>query len=401
MSVLKINMLGEFSLTYNENVLNEQSKRSKKMWTLLQYFIAFHDREISQTELINLLWPKGESENPNSALKTQLHRLRMMLSELQLPEGQEIIVNSMGTYAFNNALDAYIDFNEFETLFKKSSVPNISDKEKLQYYLRAIEIYKGDFLHKSSSKSWIAPINAYYHSLYLRMVKRAVEILYTFKKYADVIDICRKAITIDSFDENVHYYLIRALVDSGDRQGAKAHYMYVMDLYYNQQGMNPSQELISLYEETVRTNKDYVMDISRIKSELNEKEAAAGAFYCEYEFFKHVYQLEVRDAERNDKQIHICLITVTDKDENVPNPKALNKTMEKLISSIRFSLRSSDVFARYSASQFIVMLPMTSNEISEMVMQRISKRFKRDNPKSQAMIMYKYEPVVVESKNKE
>lgn len=394
-------MLGEFSLTYNDRVLNEQSKRSKKMWTLLQYFIAFHDREISQAELINLLWTKGESENPTSALKTQLHRLRIMLSELGMPDGDDIIVNSMGTYAFNNALDTYIDFNEFENLFKKSSVPNISDKERLAYYRQALEIYKGDFLHKSSGDSWIAPMNAYYHSLYLRMVKRSVEILYNFKKYAEVIDICRKAILIDQFDENIHYYLIRALVDSGDRQGAKAHYMYVMDLFYNQQGMNPSQEIISLYEETVKTNKDYVLDISKIKSELNEKEVSAGAFYCEYEFFKHVYQLEVRDAERNDKQIHLCLITVTDKEENIPNPKALNKTMEKLVNSIKYSLRSSDVFARYSASQFIVMLPMTSNEISEMVMQRISKRFKRDNPKSQSMIMYKYEPVNVTRKNNE
>ena len=69
-------MLGEFSVTYGENRITEQSKRSKKMWTLLQFLIANHNRDISQSELINLLWGEKSSENPVGALKTSLHRLR-------------------------------------------------------------------------------------------------------------------------------------------------------------------------------------------------------------------------------------------------------------------------------------------------------------------------------------
>ena len=52
MDKLKITMLGEFSISYGENVITEQSKRSKKMWTLLQFLVAKHNREISQKELI-------------------------------------------------------------------------------------------------------------------------------------------------------------------------------------------------------------------------------------------------------------------------------------------------------------------------------------------------------------
>ena len=46
MEKLKITMLGEFSMSYGENTITEQRKRSKKMWTLLQFMIANHNREI-------------------------------------------------------------------------------------------------------------------------------------------------------------------------------------------------------------------------------------------------------------------------------------------------------------------------------------------------------------------
>ena len=34
-NILRINMLGEFSLTYNDNVVDDNGSRSKKLWMLL------------------------------------------------------------------------------------------------------------------------------------------------------------------------------------------------------------------------------------------------------------------------------------------------------------------------------------------------------------------------------
>ena len=164
MEQLRINMLGDFSISYGDNVITEQSKRSRKMWTLLQFMIAKHNRDISQSELISLLWGDKESDNPVGALKTSLHRLRACLDSLGLPEGVEIIVNSMGTYSLNNRLDCYIDFDEFDALYKKSLLAQ-SEKDKSTLYLEAIDLYKGDFLNRSRNVSWVTPITNYYHSL--------------------------------------------------------------------------------------------------------------------------------------------------------------------------------------------------------------------------------------------
>ncbi len=392
MEKLIITMLGEFSITYGDKKITEQSKRSKKMWTLLQFLVANHNRDISQSELINLLWGEKTSENPVGALKTSLHRLRSCLSELELPEGKDIIVNAMGTYAFNNRLDYDIDFDRFEELYKKSLLAQ-SEKEKTSLSLAALELYKGDFLHKSKDDSWVKPIHAYYHSIYLRIVHDTIKTLYSHKYYADLIEICRKALAIEELDDFIHYYYVKALYETGDKKSAKEHYSYVMDLFYNKHGVNPSPDFIALYEQTVKDDQSYSADFGILKGQLDDVRQESGAFFCEFPFFRHVYQLEVRDASRSGRPTHLCLMTAVSKTQEELEPKLLNRVITKLSLSIKGSLRVRDVYSRYSASQFVLLLTNTTRDQAEMVLNRILKRFKRDNPKLNCTILYRFDKV--------
>ena len=62
--------------------------------------------------------------------------------------------------------------------------------------------------------------------------------------------------------------------------------------------------------------------------------------------------------------------------------------MDKLIDCITFSLRSSDVFTRVSLSQYAVLIASATEENINMIMKRITKRFRRDNPRITAKITY-------------
>lgn len=385
-------MLGEFSMSYGENVITEQSKRSRKMWTLLQFMIANHSREISQNELISLMWGDKESDNPVGALKTSLHRLRACLSALGLPDGSDIIVSSMGTYSLNSRLECEIDFDEFENLYKKSVIAQ-SEKEKTTIYLEAINLYKGDFLSKSKNESWVTPINAYYHSLYLRIVHDTIDILYKHKYYDELINICRRSFEIEKLDDLIHYYYVKALLDVGDKNAAKSHYTYVMDLFYNKNGINPSPEFVALYEHTVKDDSGFNADFGVLKGQLDSITDNTGAYYCEFAFFKHIYQLEIRDAARTDRPTHLCLISAVSKDQSELETKALNRVMGKLDDCISTSLRSRDVYSRYSASQYVMLLSNTTKDQAEMVLNRILKRFKHDNPKINCTLLYKFDRV--------
>lgn len=233
--MLKITTFGEFSISDGKQTLTEQNKRSRKMWTLLQYIIAHHNKEISQNELIELLWPEGESDNPSGALKTQMHRLRTVLEELDT-EG-EIIISTLGAYAFNNKIPHEADFELFEECMRNSA-EDISDSERLEYLLKAIALYKGDFLHKSALDSWVMPLNAYFHARYIKAVHEANNLLYKAGRKQEIVDICRRAVIIDPMDEALHCRLIRTLAELGDTKGAADQYSYVTSLYLDQ-GITP------------------------------------------------------------------------------------------------------------------------------------------------------------------
>ena len=82
--VLKINMLGEFSISYGDETADDQSNRSKKLWSLLEYLITFRDREVRQAEIIEFLWPEDRIDDPANTLKTLLHRVRSLVNGLGL-----------------------------------------------------------------------------------------------------------------------------------------------------------------------------------------------------------------------------------------------------------------------------------------------------------------------------
>ena len=113
-SPLYINMLGEFTLRYGENVISDQEGRSKKLWLLIEYLVTFRGKEISQNDLIDLLWPDDSNGNPANTLKTLVHRARTMVAGLEYENTKNIIIYRRGTYAWNDKLNMVVDLDVFE-----------------------------------------------------------------------------------------------------------------------------------------------------------------------------------------------------------------------------------------------------------------------------------------------
>lgn len=376
MNKLKIVMFGEFSISYNDNTISEHSKRSKKLWLLLQYLAVHHDRAIPQSELIDILSGEDEGANPTSALKTQIHRLRDILSELkcELP----IIVCINGAYCINPEIEAEIDVEVFERAFKSAADAD-DPNEKLKLILEAVNIYTGDFLSKSAYESWVVSLNTYYRSIYGKAVKTAIDLLSKSGKLHDIIAICSKATAINPYDEFVHYSHIKALAELGEQESAKKQYEIVTDFMMNKFGITPSKELMELYDTAIKTNKSIQPDIDVVVADLKDKMPVTGAFFCEYQIFKHLYQLEMRDAQRTGASVNVCLLTVCDSNGEIPSQNPLNKAVQRLQDCISRSLRGSDIFARYSVSQFVVLLLNTNEQNGSIIMKRIEKAFRREN----------------------
>ena len=379
-SKLYISMLGDFSLSYNGRTISDQNVRSKKFWRILEYLIAFRDKDISQSELLELVYPGDKSDNPGNALKTMIHRVRNELDELKYPESRKMIIQSHGSYAWNTGMDYVIDAEEFESLCKKNDSPAATDDEKLDFCLKAIELYKGDFLQKSALELWVAPYNEYYHTMYCDTVHKAVDILKQKNNYERLVGICMVAVNIAPFDESLYYNLILGLIKTGNPQAALSEYRKMCALFYREFGVNPSGETMKLYREIVKTSKKIETDLNIIKEDMVEDVEGNGAFFCEYEMFKDIYRLELRSKPRTGETIYLCLFTLASPDGGIPSVKLLNSFMDKLQVCIKENLRNNDVFAQYSVSQYIALLALTNFENAGAAIKRIERAFHKQYP---------------------
>lgn len=391
---IQISMLGGFSLTYDGGTgIDYQNNRSSKLWLVLAYLLTYRNKQITQDELIEILWGDEEVDNPANTLKTMRHRLCSMLDGLGGMSGKDMIRYTHGVYAWNEEIDCVIDTDQFSTycaLGDKEEDP----EQKLSYYLTAIEYYGGDFLPKFSSEMWVMSAHAYYHAEYLRVVKKCLTLLKAAERNYEIITVCQKAVGIEPYDEELHRELILALVNTGAKQSALTHYEKVKEMFYHEFGINLSDDLVELYKQIISESHDYEVNLSVITG-LLEETARPGAFYCEYALFKEIYRLIVRMLERNGQSVYLCLISVTDKNgKRIANTKKQSEAVGKLRTAIQFSLRRGDIFTRYSVSQYLVLLPSINYENTEMVLNRIRANFKRDNPNLNVTLQTASQPVL-------
>ena len=386
---LKVYTLGEFAITAvapdgSETRLTDGLGRSKKLWMLIEYLALHREREVSQDELIDLLWSEGDLENPLGSLKLIVHRSRNELSSFGSVSGKQIIVNRRGAYAWGDRFKTLVDADEFDELCRRAG--SGAPEQRIESMLRAIEIYRGDFLPKSASEPWVMPLSTYYHTKYINLCLDAVTLLREAGRYNEVIDICQRAVDIDPYVETLHLSLIRAMAASGSPKAALDRYNRTTKLFLTQFGVTPSDEFTSIYKELVRTTNSAESDLSVVRARLAEGAPPPGAFYCEYECFKEIYRQRAREGSRTGQSVHLAMITMVPGKNKELNQKQINHLIERLDGTIQTSLRNGDVYTRFSVMQFLMMLPATSFENVEMILERINRNFRCSYPKSGVLL---------------
>ncbi len=375
---IKISMFGGFTITIGDVVIKDSNARSYQLWNFLEYLITFRNKTISQDELVMVLWENDDIDNPASALKNLAYRVRTLFADHNIEFAKKIITFSKGSYQWNNTLPTLVDIEQMEDYHKKASNMAHPLEYRIEKYLQAIELYTGDFLPASGYRNWVIPVASYYRSMYFKCVYEVLQLLAEQERYQVIEMICKKALIIDQFEENAHKYLILSLIRQGQQSKAIAHYKFVTDLFLHELGVNPSPSLRNLYRQIAKTTHSVEIDIGIIQQDLKETECSDGAFYCEYEVFKNIYQVKARAAPRSGHTIFVSLLTITDVNGGIPDQDARKKAMDGLFKAIRLNTRRCDVFARFSVTQYVMILPTSTADNAEMVMQRIVRQYKSD-----------------------
>ena len=396
-SELTVRMFGKFQTENEKGILNKENMRSEMLTRLLAYMISHREKDMTAQELIDVLWPEDQSDNPSGALKNLMYRLRKLMNNTWGESGK-YIVTGRGAYQLNPEFVFHVDIEEFEECCRQ--VFNSEDPAVQQENgKRAVELYQGMFLSELSSEYWVVSIATYYHSIYLTMVKRLAALLEKEKKFTDVEEICGKAIQIEPLDEEIHCFLLRAMIADNKQQLAASHYKETVKLLYDSLGVRPSGEMENIYEELQKIQHDHESNIDIIQEDLRE-EKASGAFSCEYGVFRKIYALESRSSRRLGISVHLALISLyldfQIQKEGQDYTDLIGEGMSVLEETLMKRLRSSDIVCRYSVNQFLVMLPACQYEDAKMVVNRLKDSFYRSGKTNKLLLQYSIDELDVD-----
>lgn len=390
---LQVQMLGQFTLRYGDRTISDSDDRSRRVWSLLAYMLYNHGRSFAQEELIHLYWSNGEkSADSGNALKSIFHRIRTALDKLQPGLGRLLIRRKAGRYFWNNVMPLSLDIEDFEAHFHAAEAAG-DDDVRLAEYQAALALYAGDPLPRMTDEIWTIPIVAYYHSLYTRAAAGAIELLEKQERTAEAVALCRRAIHIEPYQEDLYEHLMRGLLRTGDMKGAMSVYEEMSEQLFAHFGVMPSETLRTLYRQATRTVNDRTLTMDEVCSQLAEPAPHGGAMVCEYDFFKILYRSEVRSIARNGHSANICLLSVSGKDGEMLARRSLDPAMNNLQVLVQNNLRRGDVIARCSISQYIILLPQANYENSRMVADRLVSAFYRRYPHSPARLRYTVQPL--------
>ena len=386
---IEIKMLGRFAILVDGADIASQLSKSKKGLALLQYLILQEGASVPNQQLYEVLWPSESSSNPESALKTLISRMRVILSKYS-ERLSRCIVTERGSYRFNTALDIDVDLYEFKRIQSVLSAKRSVEEEDLPMYEMAVALFTGDLLSDGNGQeSWASSMHIELHREYLKLIYRYLNELEHQERYEEITYVCRKALEIDSFDEKLHISLMNAMLKRGSINEALMQHRHATEIYYKYLGMQPTEGIQEFYKKIISADKSLEESLSYICDELKSTSKNVGAFMCEYAIFKEIYNLQVRNLERVDMRVYVMLVMLRSVDGKPIEPIKLNNMMTGLQEIMRTSLRKGDVVSQFSASQFALLLPMQAKENGALVIERIKKGFYKRYSRSNVILSYR------------
>ena len=384
--ILKVQMLGGFSVSYGDVLVTEASKRSQSVWKLFKFLVANRKKLLPVEDFLDLLWPDEDIANPAKALQNLVYRLRSLIAKSGATP--EYILFNNGGYSWNPAAPCVIDLQEFEDAYLAARALGIDDDERARGCEKAIALYTGDFLPDSTFEEWTLSFVSYYKRIYMECVYSLLQWCEKKEDNERVLLVCEKALQIDNYDEHLHACYVSALHKTNKTGQAIAHYERVIAMLKRELGVSPSAELKKayhgIYDESLHIN----MSLDEISSGLGEA-SIREAFYCDYDVFKHLYRLEVRTAERSGQAVFIGLLTALNTRHEVPADEILLPAVTLLKDVCLEQLRKGDVVTKFSKSQIALLLPTLTVELGDQVMGRIIKAFHKQ---------YRGIPVIINAK---
>ena len=395
---IRIQMMNDFVIYINERREERMVNKSRKGAALIQYLIVNREAPVPNSRLLSAFWAEERLANPENALKTLISRVRTMLNEVS-PDLGSCIVADRGAYHWECRPGMEIDLYEIEDVLEELTVRRAEPEACKALFKRLMSLYTGDLLRSCGMNEWALARATTLHSRYIAAVQGYIDLLRSEGDEQEIVNVCRMALEIDSFNNRLHMELMTALINTRRSSEAMSQYEEVMHLHYHYLNTEPSRELKEFYNHIVTSGSSVENALETIRGELVATGSGKEAFVCDYEVFKQIYNIEVRNIKRLDSTIFLGVIMISRKGGEAIDSMKQSSIIRGLVDILRSNLRKGDVVTQFSPTIVAVLLPMVNFKTGNSVLERVKSLFYRKFPNSSLRFDYRIAPVGEEEDN--
>jgi DNA-binding SARP family transcriptional activator len=361
-------MLGGFDLEYDgKNVVLEKNS-STKVNRLFQ-MLVLEPEGVPRNVLIQNLFTDDEGDTSNS-FRALVFRLRKRMSASKI-DGTEYIKIQKGIYHLDQTdIEIKCDALEFESLIKEAELS--ADEDRISLLEKACQMYRGEFLPNMSNIPWVVTYSVRFKNSYLKAVESLCAFYKEHKEYKKLYSISHITSEFYPFNE-MQINEMEALISLNKKNEAIKLYEETEKMLFDELGVSMPERMVEMLSEVGKQIKHNADVISNVKKNLETfKEEESGAMFCTYPSFVDSYRLMKRVMRRTGQSAYLMLLTITDgKGYALNDGNRLNELSDEVFDAVSKSVRSGDIYTKYSDGQYLIFLLGLTQEDCNIVRDRI------------------------------
>ena len=241
---IKIYTLGRFSIVKSGEVLDFSSKDlgknhgkiQGKPLLLLKALIALGGRDVSDTQLIDALWPDAEGDAGHQVLRITLHRLRQLLGH------EKVIIMRDNSLTLDTSC-CWVDVWALERFFSQTHTTQAQSLTEKAITEKALNIYQGHFLGNDMEHPWALALRERLRSKFLRYLEQTGKHYENTDQWDKAINSYRKGLEIDPLAEVLYQRLMVCYQQQGRRAEALSVYQRCCTVFSSILGVAPSHHV--------------------------------------------------------------------------------------------------------------------------------------------------------------
>lgn len=384
---LVLNMLGGYTLTYDDKPITLGRGNLTKSVQLLQLLLLHIQNGIAKEELVQALYDWEDVTDTNNSLNSMIYRLKNQLAAAGMPKEDYISIKN-GICRWSGSMPVEIDVVSFENYVNQAAEAKADEKREL--LKNAVALYRGEFLPQLSNELWVTVESVRLKKMYVSSVQQLGEILEKDQEYQQMYDMYKHASTLYPFDEWQEKE-IDTLQKMERYDEAFRIYQETVRLYSEELGAPPSARMRELLRKMNGKLLNSENDFLKIQARLKEEGNRSGAYFCAYPSFVDTYRLMCRTIERSGQSVYLMACSVFYENPSAKTDKKAEEILGKCIEKV---LRRGDVYTRYSGSQYLILLPTAQRENCDMIFERIERQFEKENKNRDCWVEYEVTEII-------